>query len=129
DEELQQRTKRKKFGHDNECATTSGGGEDKSVLRRWKTEAEHRIFSSKLIEALHSSRRSSASATPATRVRNAADRVLTVAARGSTRWSRAIQAKQRRLIHVMMVKRARVIGEAKFIGAPVGILTGAIIFL
>ncbi|CAN1219435.1 Transcription factor bHLH149 [Linum perenne] len=122
DEELQQRTKRRKVGHDYDCATTSGGGrgDEKSAVRRWKTEAEHRIYSSKLLEALRSSRRSSAStfaaAAPATRVRDAADRVLAVAARGTTRWSRAILAKRRRLTRVRKVRRARVIGEAKLTG-------------
>ncbi|CAN0897272.1 Transcription factor bHLH149 [Linum grandiflorum] len=109
--ELQQRTKRRKIGHDYDCATTSGG-EEKSVVRRWKTEAEHRIYSSKLLEALRSSRRSSTTAAPATRVRDAADRVLAAAARGSTRWSRAILAKRRRLTRVRKVRRARVVGEA-----------------
>ncbi|CAI0446542.1 unnamed protein product [Linum tenue] len=101
-EELQQqqRRKRRKIAHDSDCASTSGGvGEEKP--RRWRTEAEHRIYSTKLLEALRSSRRSSSSASASgTLVRDAADRVLAAAARGSTRWSRAILASRRRLTRV-----------------------------
>ncbi|CAI0446541.1 unnamed protein product [Linum tenue] len=114
-EELQQqqRRKRRKIAHDSDCASTSGGvGEEKP--RRWRTEAEHRIYSTKLLEALRSSRRSSSSASASgTLVRDAADRVLAAAARGSTRWSRAILASRRRLTRVRKVRRARVIGEAR----------------
>ncbi|CAL1407695.1 unnamed protein product [Linum trigynum] len=114
-EELQQqqRRKRRKIAHDSDCASTSGGvGEEKP--RRWRTEAEHRIYSTKLLEALRSSRRSSTSAAASgTLVRDAADRVLAAAARGSTRWSRAILASRRRLTRVRKVRRARVIGEAR----------------
>ncbi|RRT34248.1 hypothetical protein B296_00055678, partial [Ensete ventricosum] len=67
-------------------------------LVKWKTEGEQRNYSSKLIEALRRVRRSSAAgaasaATDHSRsraVREAADRALAVAARGRTRWSRAI---------------------------------------
>ncbi|CAI0459596.1 unnamed protein product [Linum tenue] len=116
----QQRRKRRKIAHDSDCASTSGGGcvrEEKP--RRWRTEAEHRIYSTKLLEALWSSRRSSSSSSSVSangkQVRDAADRVLAVAARGSTRWSRAILASRRRLSRVRKVRRARVIGEARSI--------------
>ncbi|KAF8387659.1 hypothetical protein HHK36_026313 [Tetracentron sinense] len=63
---------------------------------RWKTEAEQRIYSSKLFEALRQVRRNpspaaSAEAPPHGRdVREMADRALAIAAKGRTRWSRAI---------------------------------------
>ncbi|XP_073101288.1 transcription factor bHLH149-like [Elaeis guineensis] len=59
--------------------------------RRWRTDAERWIYSSKLLEALRRLRRSSPAAPPKPRVvREAADRALAAAARGRTRWSRAI---------------------------------------
>lgn len=83
----------------------AGGGERKRKrshrseppLVKWRTEGEQRIYS-RLIEALRRVWQSSASAPSASSsdhvrscgVREAADRVLAVSARGRTRWSRAI---------------------------------------
>ncbi|CAA7388265.1 unnamed protein product [Spirodela intermedia] len=70
---------------------------------RWKSPTEQQSYSSKLLEALHHVRRTStsssaANATPRSRaVREAADRVLAIAAKGRTRWSRAILSKCRTL--------------------------------
>ncbi|XP_010267936.1 PREDICTED: transcription factor bHLH147-like [Nelumbo nucifera] len=62
---------------------------------RWKTRAEQQTYSSKLLEALRQVRRNQPPASPEApprgrAVREAADRVLAVAAKGRTRWSRAI---------------------------------------
>lgn len=75
---------------------------------RWTTEPEHRAYSTKLLEALRrvrgraaaaaaasSSPSSTASAPRSRAVREAADRVLAFAARGRTRWSRAILVSSR----------------------------------
>ncbi|KAL7002465.1 hypothetical protein U1Q18_003619 [Sarracenia purpurea var. burkii] len=69
---------------------------------RWKTEAEQRIYSSKLLEALRQTCRNASSAASASPVANraireTANRVLAVAAKGKTRWSRPILKNRFRL--------------------------------
>lgn len=68
---------------------------------RWRAESAQRIYSVKLVEALQ---RASQSAPPAPSrfasgraVRDVADRVLAMAAKGRSRWSRAILASRLRL--------------------------------
>ncbi|WOL15978.1 hypothetical protein Cni_G24760 [Canna indica] len=84
------------------AAAKDGGAERKRKRQaapprsKWRTEGEQKTYSSKLIEALRLVRQSSpptATTTDHARsraVRAAADRALAVAARGRTRWSRAI---------------------------------------
>nr|XP_010938228.1 transcription factor bHLH148 [Elaeis guineensis] len=58
---------------------------------KWRTESKQKLYSSKLLEALRRVRRGAPAEPPRSRaVREAADRALAVAARGRTRWSRAI---------------------------------------
>lgn len=87
---LQQPNKRRKIASD-VCAE---GRE-----RKWRTEVEQQIYSSKLVEAIRqvSRRRSSAQAGSPINgrlVRETADCVLAAAAKGRTRWSRAILASR-----------------------------------
>lgn len=83
------RKKRRKIGpefEDPNCTTR----------KRWRTQYEQRTYSAKLCEALRHVRRSSSP--PGVRpVKEAADRVLAIAARGRTRWSRAILRSRLRL--------------------------------
>lgn len=67
---------------------------------RWKSEAQQHVYSSKLLQALrHVSLRPSSDPPPrrGKAVREAADRVLAVAARGRTLWSRAILTNRLKL--------------------------------
>lgn len=58
---------------------------------KWKSEARQQLYSSKLIQALSEVRIGDDGAPPQGRaVRDAADRALAFAAKGRTRWSRAI---------------------------------------
>ncbi|GLU08526.1 hypothetical protein SLE2022_254330 [Rubroshorea leprosula] len=77
--------------------------------QNWKSEAQQQIYSSKLIQALSqvSLNSPSPSAPRGGRaVREAADRVLAVAAKGRTRWSRAILTSRIKL-KFRKQKRAR----------------------
>ncbi|KAL1535034.1 transcription factor bHLH149-like protein [Salvia divinorum] len=67
---------------------------------RWRTQAEQQIYSSKLMGALRHIRRPDSGGHAA--VRDAADRVLAISARGKTRWSRAILTNRLslRLAHI-----------------------------
>ncbi|KAL7080840.1 hypothetical protein ACP275_14G003400 [Erythranthe tilingii] len=69
-------------------------GQNSSI--QWKSDAQQQIYSSKLLQALRQVRLSGDSPGPK-RVHEAADRVLAAAARGRTRWSRAILTNRLKL--------------------------------
>ncbi|XP_061357037.1 transcription factor bHLH147-like [Gastrolobium bilobum] len=73
---------------------------------KWKSQAQQQIYSSKLRQALARVNVGSSSSAPR-RVREAADRVLAVTAKGRTRWSRAILTNRLKL-KFMKHKRQRV---------------------
>ncbi|XP_065863846.1 transcription factor bHLH148-like [Euphorbia lathyris] len=78
---------------------------------KWKTEAQEQIYSSKLIQALSQVRLTSPTPSPPRQgraVREAADRALAVAAKGRTRWSRAILTSRIKLKFRKQHKRQRV---------------------
>ncbi|CAK9328918.1 unnamed protein product [Citrullus colocynthis] len=67
---------------------------------KWKSQAQQEIYSSKLVRALNQVRLSPSNEAPPRRgraVREAADRVLAVAAKGRTRWSRALLTNRLKL--------------------------------
>ncbi|TKY52314.1 dimerization protein [Spatholobus suberectus] len=63
----------------------------------WRSEAEQRIYSRRLVEALRRTPSSATKPRAAGQVRETADRVLATTARGRTRWSRAILGRWRKL--------------------------------
>ncbi|XP_020210047.1 transcription factor bHLH149 [Cajanus cajan] len=88
----------------------------------WRSDAEHRIYSRRLVEALRRTPSSPAKPRAAGQVRDTADRVLAATARGRTRWSRAILGRWRKLRtqHKKVkkassngLKRTRIAGERR----------------
>ncbi|XP_077242195.1 transcription factor bHLH148-like [Tasmannia lanceolata] len=82
---------------------------------RWKTEIERRNYSSKLLEALkHVRGKTAAMRTPTAgrAVRQAADRILAITAKGRTRWSRAILSSR---LSLKIRKRSKKPGSKKLI--------------
>lgn len=86
---------------------------------RWRSDSEQRIYSSKLIQALYQVRTTTSSPSEkvpgSRRVRDTADRVLATAAKGTTRWSRAILANRLRMSRNLHKKNHR---KAKVVPRP-----------
>lgn len=77
---------------------------------KWKSQAQQEIYSSKLVRALNQVRLGPSNEAPPRRgraVREAADRVLAVAAKGRTRWSRAILTNRLKVKFRKAPKRQR----------------------
>ncbi|WCJ18620.1 sequence-specific DNA binding transcription factors [Euphorbia peplus] len=72
----------------------------------WRTKSEQQIYSVKLLEALWRSHPS----VKRTEIRQIADKFLIVAAKGRTRWSRAILAGKLIRLRVRKVKKVKVSG-------------------
>ncbi|CAM0145056.1 unnamed protein product [Urochloa decumbens] len=74
---------------------------------KWRTPRSQQAYSSKLLDALRLVRAGGGGATTTScsgrQVRDAAYRALAVAARGRSRWSRAILARRRRALHLQRV--------------------------
>lgn len=82
------RKKRRKIGDAGEIEPLTSLNQS-----RWRTDTEQQMYSSKLLQALRHIRRSNDNTSPVDAgraVRETADRVLAVTAKGRSRWSRAI---------------------------------------
>ncbi|GAV68103.1 hypothetical protein CFOL_v3_11606 [Cephalotus follicularis] len=91
------RKKRRKL----ESNQMSPGDDKHPRAKKWTTEREQLVYSSKLIDALRHSQGISSpppKLSDGPRIRQIADRVLDVSAKGTTRWSRAILTSQLRYI-------------------------------
>ncbi|KAJ8528877.1 hypothetical protein K7X08_030617 [Anisodus acutangulus] len=82
----------------------NSNSETPSNTTEWKTQAQQQVYSSKLLKALREVRISSPATTPSVpapkggrAVREVADRVLAVTAKGRSRWSRAILTNRLKL--------------------------------
>ncbi|OAY81735.1 Transcription factor bHLH147 [Ananas comosus] len=104
--------KRKRRGDD------AAGAETPPTPCKWRSPTEQKTYSSKLLEALRRVHGGGSDEPPRSRaVREAADRALAVAARGRTRWSRAILSSRplrlkatRRRPHAAAPPRPRSVG-------------------
>ncbi|XWS57420.1 hypothetical protein CRYUN_Cryun09bG0172700 [Craigia yunnanensis] len=81
--------KRKKRRITGEKLGASNPNQGNKRIKRWRTQRDQQIYSSKLIQALRRSRRTSSSAS-GKEVHETANTILAVSAKGTTRWSRAI---------------------------------------
>ncbi|XP_042401632.1 transcription factor bHLH147-like [Zingiber officinale] len=88
-----------------EASSSSSSSSSSSAVAKWRTEGEQRNYSSKLIAALRRVRSATPSPAGSRAVREAADRALAVAARGRTRWSRAILLSSK----IPSLKRSRLL--------------------
>lgn len=105
------RKKRRKIEADDAGDLNRNRKEAATSEIKWRSPTQQRLYSTKLVDALSRSRRSSSSAAAAAEaaaaapppssgageVRGIADRVLATAAKGRTRWSRAILASRLRM--------------------------------
>ncbi|KAK7329576.1 hypothetical protein VNO77_23746 [Canavalia gladiata] len=81
---------------------------------KWKSQAQQQLYSSKLHQALARVNISGDAPRRGRAVREAADRVLAVAARGRTRWSRAILTNRLKLkFRKQQHKRQRVVAPTR----------------
>ncbi|PHU29940.1 Transcription factor [Capsicum chinense] len=88
----------------NNSSSNNSNSETPSNTTEWKTQAQQQVYSSKLLKALGEVRISSSAATPSVpapkggrAIREVADRVLAVTAKGRSRWSRAILTNRLKL--------------------------------
>ncbi|XP_027165581.1 transcription factor bHLH148-like [Coffea eugenioides] len=87
DRSLLRRKKKKKIPNQNQNLRNQA----QAAQTEWKSDTQQQAYSSKLLQALRRVRITGGAAPKGGRaVREAADRVLAVAAKGRTRWSRAI---------------------------------------
>lgn len=97
-------------GAKNQDADNTSSGAD------WKSESQQQVYSSRLLGALRMLRISPPPETAprgGRAVREVADRVLAVTAKGRTRWSRAILTNRLKLKFLMKKKRQRVAAAAR----------------
>lgn len=100
-------------------ATREDDRQDQDQIK-WKSQAQHQVYSSKLLRALSQVRISSPEPTPnetprrGRAVREASDTVLAMTAKGRSRWSRAILTNRLKLkFRKHNKQKARVMGNSR----------------
>ncbi|XP_065854339.1 transcription factor bHLH149 [Euphorbia lathyris] len=112
-QEFKHRKKRIKISHETQNSINSNTDDQTTSGRRWRNESEQQIYSFKLLEALRRSRPTVSPPVKGREIKETADKVLAVAAKGTTRWSRAILAGRLSRLRVRKVKKVKVTGESK----------------
>ncbi|CAI9267705.1 unnamed protein product [Lactuca saligna] len=92
--------------------TIENSSNNNNQIISWKSEAQQQVYSSKLLQALRNVRINSGTSPPSVprrgrAVREAADRVLAVTAKGRSRWSRAILTNKIKLKFMKNNRRQR----------------------
>ncbi|KAH7834865.1 hypothetical protein Vadar_020471 [Vaccinium darrowii] len=100
--------KRRRIATENQAGQLHNSSTENQT--RWKSTSEQQIYSSRLVEALRQSRRTSSAPATGNGVRKTAYRVLAAAAKGRTRWSRAILTNGLRLRQQHKKKKVKVTG-------------------
>nr|XP_043633724.1 transcription factor bHLH148-like [Erigeron canadensis] len=109
------RRKRKKFQKHSNNKNSNNNCINQSIYPSWKSETQHQIYSSKLLQALRQVRANRSNNNNVKHhpsqdraiIREAADRMLAVTAKGRTRWSRAILKNKLKLKFIKKNKRQR----------------------
>lgn len=102
-------SKRKKIRKMKQTNTNNQLQQHHQSLRKWKSSTTHQIYSKNLVKAL----RTRTSPSTARTLRHTADRVLATAAKGKTRWSRAMLTNNLKFKHKKS-KRVKVTGNIRF---------------
>lgn len=101
DRSLTSRQKKKKIQSPAVGENLSDAFQQQHASVQWKSDAQHQIYTSKLLQALSQVRQNNNSSSPqksaSRRVHEAADRVLAATAKGRSRWSRAMLVSRLKL--------------------------------
>lgn len=118
------RKKRRRIDTVNQNQSSNNNNNQNQNQIRWRSSAEQQTYSSKLIEALRHVRRRNQMPAPVSgsrAVREAADKALAIAAKGRTRWSRAILTNRLKL-RLKNHKKAK--ARSKMLPPPLQPVTG-----
>ncbi|XP_073054573.1 transcription factor bHLH148-like [Primulina eburnea] len=101
DRSLGRRKKKKKINGPAVGENLSDDYQQQNAPVQWKSDAQHQIYTSKLLQALRQVRENNNGSSPqksaSRRVHEAADRVLAATAKGRSRWSRAMLVSRLKL--------------------------------
>ncbi|PHT48678.1 Transcription factor [Capsicum baccatum] len=89
-----------------------------SNITEWNSQSQQQVYSYKLLKALHQAQTSSSAPKGGRAVRKVADRVLAIAAKGRSRWSRAILTNRLKLKFIKRLSKRQKIAASPTIRLP-----------